>query len=239
MAISVDRVYQTVQDLLNVEQRGYLPGRDFNNFADLAQRDLFGKLFSDLAFFKSRSKDHSLADMVQEKIDVFIIRNNADPAIKDDDTGRIILPEDLYSIENIYFTPVRGNRTIVEQVDHSVANYVINSSLTSPTLDYPKYERYESTAKGVGQLQVYPATIETVEVEYIRTPTVPIWGSRSILGNAIYDSTISNDFDLHPSMHDELVDKIMFYSAISIKQVDVAQLFSAEASQDQQIDKTL
>ena len=53
MAISVDNVYQTVQRILNVEQRGQFSPADFNHFAKLAQDELFANLFYDKQHFDS------------------------------------------------------------------------------------------------------------------------------------------------------------------------------------------
>lgn len=236
MAINVDTVYQTVQDILNVEQRGYVPGTDFNSFSNLAQMDLFNKLFFDKAHFtiSQKGSNGDILMMIQEKIDIFVVR---DGVSVDKDNDRFALPADLYNLERVYFTPTGGDRVIVDQIDHVMSNYILNSPLTSPTTQFPKYERY-SGAKGVGAIQVYPASIAAVTLEYVKTPTHPIWGARNIGGTAVYDSTISVDFDLHPSMFDELVDKITYYAALSIKDNDVAGAFKSEAQVDNQTDKS-
>ena len=44
--VGIDRVYQTVQKILNKEQRGYLPPVEFNLFANQAQNEIFEGYFS-------------------------------------------------------------------------------------------------------------------------------------------------------------------------------------------------
>ena len=48
MAVSIDKVYQTVLALANKEQRGYITPQEFNLFADHAQMDIFKQYFYDL-----------------------------------------------------------------------------------------------------------------------------------------------------------------------------------------------
>ena len=73
MAVSVDRVYQTVLAIANKEQRGYITPQEFNYFADQAQLDIFEGYFNDLArFLRMQSNDTVYADKVdavQERID--------------------------------------------------------------------------------------------------------------------------------------------------------------------------
>ena len=49
---SVNRVYSALKDLVNKDQRGFVTPAVFNNFAQVAQMNLFNKLFSDAALDK-------------------------------------------------------------------------------------------------------------------------------------------------------------------------------------------
>jgi hypothetical protein len=44
---SVNRVYSALKDLVNKDQRGFVTPAVFNNFAQVAQMNLFNKMFSD------------------------------------------------------------------------------------------------------------------------------------------------------------------------------------------------
>lgn len=233
MAISIDRVYQTVQRIINVEQRGQLPPTDFNFFAGLVQLELFNNMFYDLAHFMISPKGvrSDLQLQLQEKIDVFITRDT----ITSD--GRFTLPDDLYRLETLYFMPDRGNRVIIEHINHTESNYIMNSKLTAPSTLFPKYERFLSVNKGIGEVMVYPASIKSILAEYIMHPSDPVWGYRTLVGAAVYDNTISNDFDLHPSMEDDLIMKILSKSGVSIKQEELAVYSANQMSSDQQIEK--
>lgn len=240
MAISVDRIYQTVQRRLNIEQRGQFPPVDFNYFANLAQLDLFNKIFTDKAHYmvSQKGRNSPLPDELQEKIDVFVVRNASLPQVVGAN-GRFPLPDDLYMLQTLYYRPTRGNRVIVEQMDHKMSNYILNSSLTGASLLFPKYERYNSTSKGIGEIEVYPNTITSIIAEYIKQPSQPKWTFMNISGTAVFNSSANdaNDFDLHPSMEDDLISKVLYYAASSTRQEDVAQAALAEMSSEEQIER--
>ena len=75
MAVSVNKVYQTVLRLCNKEKRGFLTPKEFNLFADHAQMEIFEQYFYDLEQF-SRTPGTQLiyADKIKnlrEKTDLF------------------------------------------------------------------------------------------------------------------------------------------------------------------------
>ena len=75
MAISVDRVYQTVLALANKEQRGYITPQEFNLFANHAQNSIFEQYFYDLnQFYRIPSNNSVISDprdIIEEKVSVF------------------------------------------------------------------------------------------------------------------------------------------------------------------------
>ena len=75
MAVSIDKVYQTVLALANKEQRGYISPQEFNLFADHAQVEIFEQYFYDLdQFSRLPGTDQLYADKIKnlrEKTDLF------------------------------------------------------------------------------------------------------------------------------------------------------------------------
>lgn len=240
MAIKIDRVYSTVQRLLNIEQRGQMPSLDFNDFALLAQRDLFDKLFKDRAHFMASPKGiYSTIPMeLQEKIDIFIVNRDLVYDTPNTNFTLQVDPEDVvYNILDVYLTEGSDTR-IIEHIDHKKSRYIMNSGKMKPSVTYPKYKRFRSDAKGVGVIEVYPSTIVSgVSMDYVRTPSDPQWVGVTVFGTEMFNEGNSNDFDLHPSMFDDLVDKILFYGGTSIRQVDVANAAITDMQGDQTIDK--
>ena len=46
---SVERVYKAVKDIANKDQRGFITPSIFNQFAGVAQMNLFNRLFGDIS----------------------------------------------------------------------------------------------------------------------------------------------------------------------------------------------
>ena len=236
MAIGIDRVYRTVQRILNIEQRGQLPPQDFNDFASLAQMDLYNDLFFDEAHYTNSPKRTSaIMDDIDERLAVFI--KQADLVGVD---SVYSLPEDLYSLIEVYNTDTKGTTRIVEMIKQKGSRYILSSSLTKPSATFPKYKRMNSEDKGIGEITVYPTLSGDVSVEYFKSPDYPTWNSINIGSSRVplYDSASSVDFDLHPSMEDELIIKILFYAGLSIKQETIAAAASKEEASNNAQDKS-
>ena len=241
MAISVDTVYQTVQRILNIEQRGQLPPNDFNHFADLAQKDMFNAMFYNDAHFMLNPKkvNTELRQMMEQQKDVFVdyftsMKSDAVP-------GRAnvwSLPDNLHTIIQIYYQPNSGDRVIVEQIDHKTARYIINSRLTEPTALFPKYERYYNSGDGIGTISLLPDSITSgVLIEYYRVPAIPEWNSVIVQGTPIFNQTSSTDFELHVSMQDDLIMKILLLAGVSTRQEDIAAFAQQQMGVEMQQEK--
>ena len=358
--IDINRVYQTVQRILNVEQRGQLPPTDFNYFANLAQLDMFNKLMADKAHFDLSQK--MLSQEFAERIEIFNVQESIDVV---NDVAE--LSNDVYKIHEVYLQPIiettvtnitvpgevptisdnvafitnagvsgttalasgftrAGNPVdagtwtgtgfpvesgsftfktdqpywlvpqntwdavsairitgyvtasqtfsyggsiaenteyfvfagtevieetedvttatngplgnLIEKVDHKGLRYLLQSSLTKPSQLFPKYTRNQS-ATGVSNLSIFPKDIgtERITIEYIKIPTEPVWGFRTINGTGLYDSTISTNFQLHPAMEDELIKKVLFYAGVSIREENISQLAQADSAADNATEK--
>ena len=237
MAISVDRVYRTVQRVMNIEERGQLPADDFNHIGNLAQNDLFNRLFYDKPHFMLNPKEGGIVMDVQDMIDVFVANATLTDLVTtppESVTTMFSLPTDLYKIKDVYY-----NGKIVEKADHEGWNYIENSCLTQPTTTFPKYRRFEDTS-GSGRIQVYPSTITSgVSVDYVKRPSFPEWTGMTVLGGTVlFNPNGSNDFDLHPAMEQDLIHRILYYAGVSLRQQDIVQAMQAIASYDEQIEKS-
>jgi len=220
MAINVNKVYRVVLAILNKEQRGYLTPDQFNRLGRQAQLDLFEKSFYDYsrAFIKESrvggsSEYGNIVANIQEKIDVF-----AKSGTLTFTTGVAPEPNDIY--RTILIT-VNGD-TEVEQVKKTELAYLNSSKLTAPTTLYPVYY-----AEG-DSIKIFPTSITSANIDYIKIPADPIWGYTSAGGAYTYASGSSTDFELHPSEESALVTKILAYAGVVIKDPTIIQVAAQE-----------
>ena len=113
--INVDRVYQTVQKILNKEQRGYLPPVEFNLFAEMAQTEIFENYFYDLdVYMQGGGNDSDYADIIdniEQKIEAFsrqesydhgtLAQGTATDPIINYPAGFFPYPDDFYRLGRI------------------------------------------------------------------------------------------------------------------------------------------
>ena len=228
MAININKVYRVVLAILNKEQRGYLTPDQFNRLGRQAQLDLFEKSFYDYnrAVIKgerigSASEYGDIAANIQEKIDVFSKSGTLTFT-----SGVAPEPNDIY--RTVLIT-INGD-TEVEQVKKTELAYLNSSKLTAPTTLYPVYYSEGENIK------IFPTSIASANIDYIKIPADPIWGYTSSGGAYTYNSdaydeeagTGSRDFELHPSEESLLVTKILAYAGVVLKDPTVIQVAAQE-----------
>ena len=81
---------------------------------------------------------------------------------------------------------------------------------------------------------------DMVHCDYIRTPTQPRWGYTSLGANRtpLYNSSTSTNFELLPSEQYKLVQMILLYAGVQIREVDIVQFASNEQQLDNQNQKS-
>ena len=226
--VSIDRVYQTVQKILNKEQRGYLPPVEFNLFANQAQIEIFENYFHDLDIYMDAPMNGSdFGDAVknlEEKVLLFYVSNNN--VMEDTGTDNIFSdPSGLYRLGAVYL-----NNIVADRVSHKDAAYINLSPLTSPTRKQPVYSRINRKIElhfGGGQMM----DTDRVRIDYMRNPAEVRWAYTSMGGTPLYDSGNSVDFELHASELHFLIIKICALAGVAVRALDVTQAMTAEEQQ--------
>ena len=228
MAVNVDTVYKTVLLILNKEQRGYMTPDEFNKIGSQVQLEIYLKYFEDLnQLLRVPQTDLDYADRVDlldEKMAIFKRNNTITYS-----TNGFILPSDLQELGSVIY-----NNTEMQRVQRNEFYNLYRSRLTKPSSSYPIY-LYENSL-----VKVYPETITSgVRANYLKFPTPIVWGFtvNSNLGNYIYNSALSTNFELHQSEQTELVIRILEYAGIVIRDPQVIQIAAQKVQQDNMNEK--
>ena len=238
MAVSVDTVYQRVLALANKEQRGYITPQEFNLFANQAQQEILEQYFYDInQWSRQRGNDTEYSDMlsvITEKLSELEVRVDTITV----PTGGIYdyrtNINDLYKLGSVYTThPTNSQKIEIEEVNNNEWYTMQSAPLTRPTLSRPVYVNRQDG------LNIYPDTIEDIDISYIKIPNKVEWGYFVINDKALYDSNLSKTthFELHASEETELVYKILRLAGISIKQPEVVQVAAALDTAQNQTEK--
>ena len=241
MAINIDKVYKTVLVILEQEKRGVLTPTEFGKIATQSQQEVFTAYFDELnQLLRMPQTSLAYADrmaLLDEKISLFK-KTEQLSIVTSAVTGAAVTPtasvQELGSV--IYFNqptpsqPVPSNvigREVqrIQQQDIYTTN---QSPLTAPTAFYPVYT-YENKV-----ISLYPSSLTgTVQLNYLKFPSDPKWGFTidPELGNYIYNSLDSTNFELHESDQPLLVDKILGYAGVMAKDQFAMSLSSQKEQQ--------
>ena len=229
MAINVDAVYKTVLLILNQQQRGYMTPDEFNKVGTQVQLNIFEKYEDDLnQQYRMPQNDTEYANRVkniEQKLQ-FFQRTGATAYVGPHFT---LTPTDIYRLGSVYY----NGEELTQYSQRNEITQLLLSPLTKPTTDFPVY-LYEQDL-----LYLYPTTIQTgVTISYLKTPADINWGySVGALGQFLYNSAGSVDFELSVTEQTNVVTRILAYAGVIINDPTIIQVATQEIAQEEQNSK--
>ena len=222
--VDVNRVYQTVLNVLNKEQRGYITPEEFNRYAIQAQKEIYDGYFFKLG--RATAQGAEIDPMVEnipydiyEKLENFEAVNILNSYV--DYTTPVVLD----STEVYRLSIIQVNGVTVEKSTRTMIGNLHKSTLTTPTVSSPMYYRQGDNIFISG-----PEVNDRITIYFYIAPVNPEWTGTTLNGQIIPDIS-STDFPLHSSEEPELVANILSYAGISVRASDVAQAGSQKAQQ--------
>ncbi len=236
MAIDIDKVYKTVLVILEQEKRGVLTPTEFGKIATQSQQEVFTSYFDELnQLLRMPQTSLAYADrmaLLDEKISLFkkteqlsIATSAVTPTASVQELGSVIYFNQLTPSQPVSPTVIGREVQRIQQQDIYTTN---QSPLTAPTAFYPVYT-YENKV-----ISLYPSSLTgTVQLNYLKFPSDPKWGFTidPELGNYIYNTFDSTDFELHESDQPLLIDKILGYAGVMAKDQFAMSLSSQKEQQ--------
>ena len=239
MSISVNKVYETTMFLLSKNNYGTIPPSKFNTFAELAVSSIFEDLFylDNLDTIKksnnlTNSQYADLKKIREEQIDIYSIYSTPSNFVFDVPSGLWkFTGNDLYRATSLSLVNNTTKKKInIEMGLKTQINYAVNSSINPPNIYFPEFYRLGEDFK------VFPEVItgHYVELLYIRKPKVPKWNYTLVGGNPLFNAGTSENIDLHISLFERVIVKIMQYCGVSLRENDIIQVTSGEEAKIQQ-----
>ena len=237
--VNINTVYTTVLYILNKEQRGYVTPAEFNSLATLVQEEIFDSYFPDgnqLNRQNQNNTQNSTEFFNMFKDTAYKLHPFEKPASftystpnsgwEYQGTGTI------YKLGDIIST--YGNQPLYESITELVSksdyNKITRSKLTAPTSQYPLCT-IGSGPNGFNLMQIYPKP-DTVVANSLFKPTTPNWGfTVGSLGQYLYSSTTSVNFELDTSEQNNIIINILKYAGVIINDPTIIQAAAQEAQQ--------
>ncbi len=237
MAVNVNTVYQRVLAIANKEQRGYITPQEFNLFANQAQMKIFEQYFYDVnQFSRVPGNDTGIGDMLSmlaEKIAEFEVHGTS--------VGSgTTLPADLYKIMDLYYTDASSNVYPLQRITKKEFSQYRLSKLPIISGTKPVYIQNSTGVVCYSALTKSTSTAITsgVAIDYIKKPANAVWGYNVIVGQALYNSSTSTDFELHPSEETSLVNEILELAGIMMEKPNLVNIANAEEDKKNQQEKS-
>jgi len=256
MAVNINTVYTTVLYILNKEQRGYIPPAEFNSLAVQVQNDIFDSYFPDgnqvnRLNQSNRQNDTEFFDMFKDiSYKLFPFEKETAFTWNAANTGFIYTgTKTIYKLGEIVATTPASQtsqpaqyESVVQLTSKSDYTEITKSKLTAPTAQYPICFTTQTAAAIAPAttpqllIKVSPASATTtLAVNCLFKPIDPSWGfTVGTLGQYVYNSATSVNFELDTSEQNNLVIEILKYAGIIIKDPQIVQA-AAQASQQEEI----
>ena len=242
---SVSAVYDTLKDLVNKDQNGFITPSIFNNFAQVAQVRIFNRFFDDLKDAKRLNKagfnpgrDKSTFKRVEEDLAVFarsevVVKENnvfAKPAnlsrlISATTDGSLLLGE--------------STRTSIEMCyDEDKIEKILISDISRPTAEFP-------VALVSQAIEVFPESINRIRLRYYKFPestdfqgnpsvNPPSYAITTVAGVETFSAANSYDFELPDHYLESLVIEIAQLAGVNLRDQFVSQFTQNEQGERKQ-----
>jgi hypothetical protein len=231
---SVNRVYSTLKDLANKDQRGFITPAVFNNFSGIAQMNIFNNLFESTVLAK-RLRNAALdakqdkGKMKQVEEDLAVFSKSATVSLT---VGVGAKPSDLARVISINTT---ASPSVAVPVVYDEVNWenVLRSTLSAPTAAFP-------AALLTNQIEVAPTSIASVKLRYYkqpeglnpstgaRTASQPRFGYTVVAGKEVYSAANSVDFELPEHYFADIVVEIAKMIGVNLRDTDVYNYATSE-----------
>tara|TARA_R100000935_G_C2828365_1_gene163585 strand:- start:945 stop:1892 length:948 start_codon:yes stop_codon:yes gene_type:complete len=158
-----------------------------------------------------------------------------------DSATQLSLSSDLMTTAQNYSIYSNTNIREVERVTQNKIFRLTNSNLTAPNTSYPAYVLGGATSLLAGNtITVYPSTINgaaDVKTQYVRYPRPPKWTYVELVGGEpLFNAGAADfqDFELPDSDEPMIVNKILEYAGISIRETAISKFGSSQEAEENQ-----
>ena len=225
-------VYNTLKDLANKDQQGFISESEFNNFANIAQLNIFNGLFDELKDAKRLTRagfnpmrDKSRIKRVEEDLSYFSTSDTKTKA-----SGKFAKPDDMARLISIStFGSILLDQSTKKPVeicyDEEKIDRILISDLSAPNEDFP-------VALISDSIHVFPTSINKIQIRYYKYPA-----SRNATTGArdenlpSYSSTVGTpirNFELPEHYTSDLVYEIGKMIGLNLRDKDIVNYTGQE-----------
>jgi hypothetical protein len=239
--VNIQQVYNTVKDVINKENNGFINLATFNSFAVLAQMNIYNRIFNGSKDAKrlmraglNPSRDKSLEKRFLEDMSYYATSATIS---KEASSGQFLKPNNISKIISIttdgsVLMDMSTRQNIEVCYDEEKIERMLRSNISRPTDNTP-------VALVSNKIEVYPTSINRIKVRFYSTPSsrnssnvrtvgVPLYSASSSI--EAFDSSTSRHFDLPDHYLEEVVYEICNMAGVNLRD-DSAATYGAQSSE--------
>lgn len=222
-------VYNTLKDLANKDQQGFISPTEFNRFANIAQLNIFNGLFDELKDANRLSKagfnptrDKSRTKRVEEDLAYFSKGTTVTKA-----SSKFAKPDDLARIIGITTAgSVMLNQSTKKPIelcyDEEKIERILISNLSAPTEDFP-------VALVSDFIHVFPTTVNKIQIRYYKYPEARNNSGQRVSNTPTYATTGTiYNFELPEHYTSDLVYEIGKMIGLNLRDADIVNYTGQE-----------
>lgn len=234
--VSINTVYQRVQQLMNKSQvGGYLSPTEFNNYANMANLGLLNVEYDQ--FQKTQKITDRLSSFIDKKQSY--ANNKGEMAYPSDyfyfvalrtydrDSYMVLVKEcgDIQPTINDYR---KLPQVAIKTLDNDKLGIRNQSALYRPNYNFPIAIFYTD------YIQILPIDLGVTVIDYIKKPVTVVWNyTNDAYGLPVYTSTGSVNFEWDANVENALVMEICKYAGIEIRELEITKVTNELESQGQ------
>lgn len=213
----INRVYELVQFIANVEQRGNIPPAQFNTLAEMAQLEYISKRVGNIKILNERG------------VPQFGYGYESNWRVHEDLRPMVYGPEVIPIASNGNFNYPYGyiwpdaihknDFTAIRRITADQYPGIKKSVIKPPTTGYP----IVIMRNPYGFIDPYQ--IGSFSMSYLKTPPIPVWGF-GFVGDSdrpVFDANKSVDFTVHGLAYTELAMLILSHVGINLSEIQLTQ----------------
>ena len=196
------------------QSHGAISPVEFSRLAQLANMDEYNQYTSSIKTYYQMGKgsprlSHGMNKVIDQRLLPFLV-TDATIAVSG---GVFPLPSDVNFIDTVTVGTVNA-----DWIPFNEVNSYINSTIDVPTTDYPIY-----TDVTTG-LKVLPASVTSIKLTYLKTPSTVNWAYTLTSGRPVYTATGTVNFEWAENHKMSLITKILGYMGLSIRDAELKQM---------------
>lgn len=206
--ISVDFIHSLTYSIAAKQLRSFPSPDDWNEYANLAQNDLFNFYNDERSKMLLKVKAGQTLFMPSTLTNFMQYQSPFSPA-----SGLFAAPSGYVYDEAM----TTSSGVVVTKTDAERLPSYLNSTFDNPTVTNPIYVELANNS-----FQVYPVNgIPTVKLTYLRYPNTVVWGYTLVNNRPVYSAANSVDFEWNSTEMLRLTSRILAYLGLSIRDIEL------------------